>query len=40
LRILQLQPPGKKAMPVADFLNARPQLRDGFHFESPAASLS
>jgi methionyl-tRNA formyltransferase len=40
LRILQLQPPGKKAMPVADFLNARPQLRDGFHFESPTASLS
>lgn len=40
LRILQLQPPGKKAMPVADFLNARPQLRDGFYFESASTSLS
>ncbi len=40
LRVLQLQPPGKKAMPVADFLNARPQLLDGFHFESATASLS
>jgi methionyl-tRNA formyltransferase len=40
LRILQIQPPGKKAMPVADFLNARPQLRDGFHFESASTSLS
>ena len=40
LRILHLQPPGKKAMPVADFLNARPQLRDGFHFESAPTSLS
>ncbi len=40
LRIRQLQPPGKKAMAVADFLNARPQLRDGFHFESPPTPLS